>query len=270
MITLDKVDFSGLDQKLREISRLTKEVPADLIKQEARLLCVELTKYTQPFGLDGKAKQLGGNAIKSDLLGNVRGRPGGQRSGGIFYVLPDSLAAKYTTEKDGNVRIFARKDGYVYGTEKDKFKTTASMQELEAHHRSLRGPDGSVTQAGGKTRDIGRWKFIDRWVITQSQFDRYLKYIVQKVGYAKSGWATCAKKLGGTRGIPAWVTRNQGPGTIIDNTAAPEPSLTIRNETRYTSHVLSDSGVAGALKDREIKLTGRVKKILGSKFHNLR
>jgi hypothetical protein len=270
MITLDNVDLSGLDQKLRQIAKITKEEPAKLMKQEARLLCVELAKYTQPFGLDENAKKLGEGAVKSDLLGNVRGRPGGQRSGGVFYVIPDALANSAHQEKTGNVRIFSRKDGFVYGTDSDKFKTKASNSELEEHHKSMRGPDGSVTQAGGKTRDIGRWKFIQRWVITQSQFTSYLAFAIRRVGFAKGGWATCAAKLGGTRGIPAWITKHKTPGTVIDATGGPEPKITIRNDVNYTSQVLSESNLKAALRDREIKLTARIEQALKAKFKGLR
>src|ERR1700743_2929548 len=59
-------DFSKLDSKVREVIRLTKEEPAQIMVQEARLLCVELAKYTQPFGLDDKARQQGETALMRD------------------------------------------------------------------------------------------------------------------------------------------------------------------------------------------------------------
>jgi hypothetical protein len=93
--------------------------------------------------------------------------------------------------------------------------------------------------------------------------------LIQKVGFAKGGWATCAAQLGGTRGIPAWVTRHKTPGTVIDETESENPKITIRNDVNYTSKVLSDSNVQGALRDREAKLTARIERILRSKFKGL-
>ena len=269
MIKLDNVDFSGLDNKLRQIQKLTKEVPADLIKQEARLLCVELVKYTQPFGTDAKARQLGETAIKGDLLGGQRGDWHGVKRAGIFYVIPDALASKYKIEKSGRVRLFARKDGKVYGTDSTRLKVNASISELEEFHTSQKNKDGTVGSAGTRTIDNGRWKFIQRWVIKQSQFDALLKLLIQKVGFAKGGWATCAKQLGGLKNIPAWVSKHNTPATVTDNTSAENPSITISNDVNYTSQVLSASGIKGALRDREVKLTSRLKSILGSKFHAL-
>jgi hypothetical protein len=241
------------------------------MKQEGRLLCVELAKYTQPFGTDDKARELGETAVKGDLLGGGRGRWDGVKRAGLFYVIPDGLAAQFRFEKvGGRVRLFARKDGKIFGCDVNKLKYSASITELEAFHHASKNKDGSYGSAAATaTLDNGRWKFIQKWVIKKSQFDALLKLLISKVGYAKSGWATCAEKLGGTRGIQKWVTKHSAPGTVIDETNSEQPKLTIRNDINYTSQVLSESGAKGALRDREIKLTSRIEKILKSNFHAL-
>lgn len=271
MITVDKLDLSGLDEKLRKIAKLTKEVPADLMRQEGRLLAVELSRYTQPFGTGEEAQRLGEGAVKGDLLGGGRGGWAGVKRAGLFYVIPDGLASQFKWEHiEGRIRLFARRDGKVYGTDVNHLKYNASIQELEEFHHRSKNADGSYgSEAGTMTQDNGRWKFITKWVIKQSQFDELLKVLTAKVGFAKSGWATCAEQLGGTRGIQKWVTKHKAPGTVVDETTAEQPKLTIRNDTNYTSQVLSESGAKEALRDREIKLTERIKNILKSRFHLL-
>lgn len=268
MITVD-VDTSGLEEKIIRLAKFTRKSVGEVMRQEGRLLAVQLARYTQPFGFSDKSKQQGQSAIAGDLVGTRRtGRAtGGQGdgTGGVFTVVPDDIMAKAVDYKDGTTRLFVKKDGTVYGADTSMVLKNPSMAQLDAIHQSKRrASDGSVTQAGYGTKDIGRWKFVSKFVISKSVFQNYLAYVFTKVGIAKSGWADCAKKLGGTRGgtaegnIPGWVTRHLKDfsfGVVGDETDNPEnPKLFLINEVNYTSQVLSESGKRGAVRDTEVRL----------------
>lgn len=260
------VNTLGLEKKIVRLAAFTHKSVGETMRQEGRLLSIQLARYTQPFGFDESALAKGQQAIKSDLEGTRRG---GSGYGAVFTVMPDDIMAQaQISEASGttqNLKLFARKDGTVYGTDRQTFKPFASISEMASHHQSLRRSDGSVGELHATVEDIGRWKFINTWVIGRTQFNNYLQFVFQKVGIAKSGWASCAKILGSTRGIPGWVTRHlkdYGFGEVIDRTNDPKPTLTLRNNINYTSQVLSTSGQSGAVRDSEIRLAKRIQEAL--------
>jgi hypothetical protein len=252
MLKVD-VDFSGMDGKLREIVKLTKEEPAKIMVQEARLLCVELAKYTQPFGLDDAAKKQGEEALARDY-----NRVYAQASA-VFK----ELQIENKDMADGFWKAFQARQ---YD------KASKILRDSKGLNRNT-----PIQPFDGGTAHNRRWKRgkvgggVVASLILQVQkgLKPFLTKEKGKVGFAKGGWAACAKKLGGIRGIPAWIYKHDTPASVIDNTDKENPSITIRNEVNYTDQVLSATGAADALKDREIKLTERIKKILGSKFYAL-
>lgn len=207
----------------RELARFKKFGPEgrvelrDFMRRHGRALISSsgsspgVVQLTPPFnkGVRGSAaKKQGQQAITNDLLG--KGRTG-QRSGGVFTVMDDALLANAHVNSTGTVRLFARKDGTVYGTDRRHFRPRASNSEMYAHHQSMRMGNGRVTKAGGFTRDIGRWKFIDHMVVGVSAFKRYQRMIHARVGMLAAALVSIAEaRLGPLKGIPAWVRRHAG------------------------------------------------------------
>ena len=62
-----KVDESKLLSRMRLLQKLTGESVEKQIRRSARLLCVELSRQTYPFGTNSGAKASGENAILGDL-----------------------------------------------------------------------------------------------------------------------------------------------------------------------------------------------------------
>lgn len=252
MLKVD-VDFGGLDSKLRQIIKLTKQEPAKIMVQEARLLCVELAKYTQPFGLDDAAKKLGEEALARDYA--------------RVYAQASEVFKELQIQDKGMA------DGFWKAFQARKYdQATKILQSSKIINRNtpIQPFDAGNAHKSRWTRGKVKGGLVASLILqVQKGMKPFLAQEKGKVGFAKGGWAACAKKLGGTRGIPQWIYRHDTPATVIDNTDAANPSITIRNDVNYTSQVLSQTGAAGALKDREIKLTERIKKILGSAFHAL-
>jgi len=245
------VDFSGMDSKVREVIRLTKEEPAKIMVQEARLLCVELAKYTQPFGLDDAAKKLGEEALARDY-----NRVYAQASEVYKELLLQSKPLA-----DGFWKAFQARNYE---------KASQILRDSKVINRNT-----PIQPFDGGTAHNKRWKrgkvgggLVASLILqVQKGLKPFLTQEKAKVGFAKGGWAACAKMLGGVRGIPQWIYRHNTPASVIDNTDKDNPSITIRNGVNYTSQVLSETGARHALQDREYKLTDRIKRILGSKFY---
>jgi len=247
---------------LERIAKETKKDVKETIRSYARLLAVDLAFRTQPYGKGKSSRDKGEGAIVRDILG-------GRKRRGILVAMDDAMIAAaietgaYST---GRIRLFVRKDGTVYGTDQQHFRPDASYEEIRQIHRSA-FQNGRMTQAGGRTRDIGRWKFIEQLVTKKTTAERYIKAIQKRVGWAKAGWATCARLLGGTRGIPQWVTRHRkAPGRITDNTADRNPSVTLHNDVPYSREVLHRNAMSQAQRNVAKNIEKRLAMILKSKL----
>lgn len=183
----------------------------------------------------GKAKAAGEMAITMDLLGFGRSKE--KRTAGVFVVMADDLLAKNAAfAKDGTVvRLFVKKDGTIYGTDRHNYRPKASTAEMYAHHQRMRRKsDGRVSTAGGATRDIGRWKFIDQMVVSRSAYLRYERMIHKRVGMMAAGVVAAYNgRFGPLAGVPAYAKRHTGgwvAGKIIELDAEDGYEVTMRLE----------------------------------------
>ena len=229
-----------LIQQVRQYPHFLAEQATVLVQKNTRALVSSsgkvpgLVQVTPPFsqGVGGrKAKAQGEMAITAELLGFRGG--GGKRTGGVFVVMADDLLAKNAQVHAGGatVRLFAKKNGDVYGCDRAMFRPRASIAEMYAHHQSMRRKDGHVSEAGGRTRDIGRWKFITQMVVSRTAYLRYERFIHKRVGMlAAAIVAAYNGKYGPLNGVPAWISRHArswAPGSMIETNLA-ERGLIIR------------------------------------------
>ena len=265
-----KIKFENLkfQQIMKDYATIREKTIPEAVHLNARLLCVEFARRTQPFGNDQKA---GEKAIARDLLG-------GKKRYGIFSTLTDFVASNYEKYKTGNIRLFVKKDGTVYGTDTAHFLDGATASTLRQIHK-VAFQNGTMSSAGSRSRNIGRWKFIDKYFVPDSTLADYVKSQQAKSGLAKSGWAACANQLkkvvsgSMTRDIPGWVTRHLGDynfGRVEDRTGNIfAPTVVLTNTCRYADKVLRESeqlqgqSIVGAkmkrqmetiLKKRQLKL----------------
>jgi hypothetical protein len=210
----------------------------------ARLLCVELARRTQPFGMSDSSKKAGEKAITRDL----RGKSGGSKArAGLFSPISAVMDDAVFYKKSTNVRLFVSKDGTVYGTDRSHFLPDATESTLRSFHKK-NFVNGRMSSAGGRTKNIGRWKFVDRLFVDAATLNNYLDATLKKVGIAKSGWASCASQLKKinkgrlTAGFPKWVLRHLKDfrsGEVQDNTANKNnPTVLLTNKVPWASDVI--------------------------------
>jgi hypothetical protein len=241
-----KFESVKFEQIMADYATIREVTIPDAVSVSARLLCVELARRTQPFGDDNKARETGEKAITGDLIGR-------KRRVGIFGAIGPAMteAGGYSWYKTGdNVRLFVGKDGFAYGTEKTMFRPDASGSEMRAFHKK-NFVNGKASSAGSYTRNIGRWKFLDKMFVSKETLDDYIKSTIKKVGIAKAGWANCALQLKKvnkgklTADIPPWVIRHTADfknGKTEDLTADPQnPRVIMTNTTPWASSVITES-----------------------------
>jgi hypothetical protein len=241
-----KFESVKFEQIMKDYAEIREVTIPDAVSVSARLLCVELARRTQPFGDDNKARETGEKAITGDLIGR-------KRRVGIFGAIGPAMteAGGYSWYKTGdNVRLFVGKDGFAYGTEKTMFRPDASGSEMRAFHKK-NFVNGKASSAGSYTRNIGRWKFLDKMFVSKETLDDYIKSTIKKVGIAKAGWANCALQLKKvnkgklTADIPPWVIRHTADfknGKTEDLTSDPQnPRVIMTNTTPWASSVITES-----------------------------
>jgi hypothetical protein len=241
-----KFESVKFEQIMKDYAEIREVTIPDAVSVSARLLCVELARRTQPFGDDNKARETGEKAITGDLIGR-------KRRVGIFGAIGPAMteAGGYSWYKTGdNVRLFVGKDGFAYGTEKTMFRPDASGSEMRAFHKK-NFVNGKASSAGSYTRNIGRWKFLDKMFVSKETLDDYIKSTIKKVGIAKAGWANCALQLKKvnkgklTADIPPWVIRHTADfknGKTEDLTSDHQnPRVIMTNTTPWASSVITES-----------------------------
>lgn len=88
-----------------------------------------------------------------------------------------------------------------------------------------------------------------------SRVEAYANKTARMSGFAKGGFATAARQLGGVRGIPGWATRQKAPGTGTVTGDGKTLTVTMTNSVNYLG--------AGALKkgDESIAVSNRQKNV---------
>ena len=263
---------------MKDYATIRETTIPDAVHMNARLLCVELARRTQPFGDKKGGEKVGEKAITRDLLGRGGGSKGKNRAGVFAPLTPFMQEHALFNNTSDNIRLFARKDGTVYGTDRAHFMPDASISTMRGIHKS-NFVNGRMSAAGGDTRDIGRWKFINRYFVMPDTLKDYIASQHAKVGIAKSGWAYCAthlkKVVAGdmTKGIPGWVTRHigdHGNGRVTDNTGnLDHPHVILTNTSKYADAVLRPSEQLMAMSVVAEKMKNQMARILKGRITKL-
>lgn len=249
-----EVDDSKLQRSLAELSILTGRDMKDILKQEARLFCVALAKYTQPFGLDQNAKAMGEAAVRRDIR-KVYATPS--------WVWGEINKTNSTAAKNAARAVmgYLQKKKYEEAEKiLKRFGIQLSTGKFDARYHKERFVGGKL-----KGRDYSQI------VAEEKELEDYIRQKMKLVGFAKSGWASCARMLGGTRGVPAWARKNNAPAMVVDHSnSRDDPHFILVNAIDYTSRVLSASGMQGAVDERVFNLTVRIDKAAEANFRRLK
>jgi hypothetical protein len=263
-----KFNWADFDDKFVRRAATSARGALPLMIEQGRGIIRGTMQVTPPGhkGLDGlstTARNHGKSMIAADLLGGGS-RNKHQRSGGIFAPMPRSIIeGAVAVHGDSIQRLWTRKDGTPFGVEHDLFRPDATESDMRAHHKRY-FKNGRFTRAGGATKDIGRWKFIDKMVIPEETFAAYLKEQQAKVGYLLSGWRVAANKLGVA--IPAWVANADAPSTVIVSVTEDRLYIKATNEISWASVRITKDRVQYAIDQQAAKMDRQWKQWMENRF----
>jgi hypothetical protein len=147
------------------------------------------------------------------------------------------------------VRLFSTKDGRAYGADRALFRPGASYEEMAEHHQQYRDYRGRVTRAGTYTRDIGRWRFIDKMVVREADLKEFITDKQRLVGRAKGGWAAAVIGLGGK--APQYAAKWAVMGRLVDRASNPVNAyILMRNQSEWGRGRDTDRVLTNAIQSR--------------------
>ena len=250
MFKFDKQKFVEI---LNDYSKIVEKSIPDCVALNARLLCVELARRTQPFGTKpesgiGRVEKDIGKIIKTDTK-------------------LDEMVAAVSTEKIRNrlqtllkqkrydvIKIIFERIGFL--KKWGEIEITSKFKDVHQSNRNLRT---------GRTRNKG-----DKLYIAEGDLKSYIDEVAKRVGIAKSGWARCAEALpqviGGkmTRGIPDWVVnQTKSTGTVENKLSdVKNPRVSMNNKTPWVDQICPSSEQVKATQVVVAKMKKQMEKIL--------
>ena len=221
---------SNVEQYFKEKGFNMKNSLPGIMRQAGRLCAVSLAFQAQPFGDSDKSEALGKVATNRDIY-RVYATPGkayddiqNQKAQGGFW------KAVKASAWDRAAKILKREGNALKFTVIDNFDGGAS-------HRQLRNNRGRIPPSQKPAMIVKNPSALKTYVATETR----------KVGQGKGGWATCARILGGVRGLPRWITKHNSPGQVLEQYGTDQTTITIINQVPYASAIITPSQKAEAV-----------------------
>jgi hypothetical protein len=220
-----------LKKKLQNRVRGFQATLPEQLRRAGRLVAVSLATSAQPYGLDGGARKRGESAAAADVL--------------RCYATPADVWKAFPEKKWASIFWAQIKRS-------DWSRAQKTMQEHcpEFRNKEIRPFDGGAAhRANRNSRGHVSKKQTPVFVVqTPRDLFAYVQHEKDEVGFGKDGWGSCAKSLGGTAGLPQWVTRHKAPASVIENQDKERPSITLRNNVTYAKQILTETDKQIALR----------------------
>ena len=235
-ISLKAVDTSKLEANFADWCDLKGQTYEQTLREQGRLLCLSLCKYTQPFGLDKKAELQGKGAIERDFHK-------------VYVTVASDLLlaglSKRCRPKDvQNFQI--RIGGYI--SSNNVGAITKILRDMKVAHVSEKADISYHTNrfVSGRLRSG-----VTQIVADTKSVTKLLKQTQALVGYAKAGWYKAALKCDGrVDSFPKWTQKEIGKGDARAVENGDKLALILSNQVNFTSRVLSDSSIKKAVNER--------------------
>lgn len=258
-----KVDASNLKEMLTRFERVIQKSMPDLVRANARIACIELGNRTQPFtvgsGTGPPVLERGTKYLRKDLLKIAKDRAALDEK--VSQIDDVNLRARLQSAvASGNQSAIG---ALLFAVKSIKhpsdFRPVSGPSEMAEIHKTRRS---RRTGHAMSTRPVYHY--------APNGIDGYVNTIAKRIGYAKSGWAECARKIGGVsgdgaRGIPAFAKRHKASNADVDLTklkSISNPYVTMTNTTYWVSRLLPEQKQKDALNIAKEKMIEQMSRII--------
>lgn len=236
-----KVDASNLKEMLARFSEVTGKSMPQIVRAHARVCAVELANRTQPFTGGGKNGPVvlarGVENLKKDILKPVKDSQKLQAKADGLRNEKLRVRMQAVVNSGNNQAIAALLAAVKTIVSPSNYNAVNGVGDIKTIHRSRRSKTTGHSLSASPNYNYAK-----------SGVDSYVKQAAKMIGYAKSGWAECARKIGGVkgdgaRGIPAFAKRQKaGNFDVSDNSERKnEPHFTMTNTTPWVSRLINST-----------------------------
>jgi len=246
MSTIDPVlsrEFALFERSLKRLIAETDRSVGDIVRQEARLFCVDLIHKTQPFGRTKKANEKGSRAVYRDV--------------GRVYANPGRVYKEVQTGSDDAAKaLYYLLKNNRYSEAEEMLRTVGTSMVAGLRVRDFDG--GKEHQS---RRRLGRVDGVRPSVVIPNPQNRtrYSESIAKRVGTAKRSWAVGLPRLGSMARIPKWLRRGRH-GSMDDHTRGRRPlkGVVFSSHISYIHRVLKERDVKRSLMQRSRSIEKRL------------
>tara|TARA_R110002153_G_C13190439_1_gene485985 strand:- start:77 stop:889 length:813 start_codon:yes stop_codon:yes gene_type:complete len=263
-IALEQKELDKLNKAFKDLAKLSDKPVADLLKQEGRLMAVELAKRTDVKGNSKGVGEKHERRIRAQIS-NIYSDPK------IWTKIISKRAGFKTGERFA--RLCEGKD--TAGAEKVLDDLGLGMYRGK-RVRVIMWDNGQAHMRVSKRR-----KRMNEYTVVcnYTKVNQYIKKQEKRAGNLKSGWARAAEMLRGgkgspTRGIPNWA---KGKARNHDNRGIGRVNGSKNKKVLFLANLYEDAGKlsdhtygAGAVKTRVAKIKVRIEKEIKHELKRLK
>lgn len=227
----------AFDDMLDKFKQISDRAIPDLVRANARLVAVQLANRTQPFTKDPSSGPSVLEKVSKGVSTDVRKVIKDEDSLETYIhgaIQDDKIKERLLQVARAKRYDILAKIMFNCGiiTSESNIFLLSGEDSHKATHLKFRDGKGKTFSPPGEKH------------ISQSGLKSYIEAVLKRIGYAKSGWAECAREIGGikgdgARGIPAFAKRQRGSNFSVDKQAGPTYAMT--NETPYIDKVCDSS-----------------------------
>lgn len=242
-VTMQFVSLSELNSTLQKLADASGKTVREVLPAQMRLFAADLAFNTHPIGKTAADQKVNQKKVE-DRIQTVYPSVG---------MMAEMLSQKEERLKKAFIARIRRKE--YAGAERllnDIFPSQYTIGEFDG---------GELHKEQQFTRKVHK-RLV---VINYPQVTAYIREKKKLVGFAKGGYATGARQLGGVRGIPGYATRQKAPGTGTIRGTGKNLTVTLTTGVRHAAEALDRHGEARALAYREKAVALVCKRILDRK-----
>ena len=242
-VTLRFSDISELDRSIQRLADAAGSTVKEVLPAQMRLFAADLAFNTRPRGKTAGAQKEGQERVER-RISTVYPSVG---------MMADMLGQKEERLKGAFIALIKKKK-YAQAANllNDIFSSTFTVGEFDG---------GKLHKEQQFTRRVDK-----KLVVTNyTKVNQYTRETKKRVGFAKGGFATAARQLGGVRGIPGFATRQNAPGTGSVTGDGRTLTVTMTNGVKYIEDALDAHGEAVAISYREKAVTAVIRRIMARK-----
>jgi hypothetical protein len=248
-IEINSFAMNELNVTLNRLAESTGKTLQEVLPSQMRLLATDLAYVTYPKG-KGSADNVNHQAKIQGRIRDVYPRPG---------TIVNELKNK-DTRLGVAFSLMLQKRQY----SKAKQLTDRHLPNMGLSIGSFDG--GELHKAQSEQKRVTKRLLVPLY----TRVEAYTKKTMKMSGYAKGGFATASRQLGGVRGIPGWATRHRSPGTGTITGDGKTLTVTMINHVKYLSEfALQSYDERAAVSNRKRNITKLLDRIQTNKIKKL-